>query len=315
MYKPYEYSKINLMVGSYQPNSLHTCDNSAFSFWQRALFQRIQSVFKINNIPDSWKGTAEDFLEFLLIHYGYCVVADSNEFGVYFSAGGLSGFNLYYQPTKAILNNPVSSLTGKTLYIGKDCELLKLTPDYMGLMDIIDYYAEKLALIDTSINTSLVNSKFPFYLFADTKAAAESIKKMIDNANEGNPAIVANEAIKVQKPDGKELIYQLKLFTADEFITDKLLENHSVLLNNFDAEVGIPSVPFEKKERLVTAEANSRKIDATARCRVWYDTLKSSCEVINSHFGLNLDPVLTIDEISGGEVNGETDSVRSGEMA
>lgn len=316
MYAPYEYSKINLATSSYQPNSIHVCDNEAYNFWQRALFQRIQSVFKINNIPENWKGNVEDFLEYLLIAFGYVVISESSEYGIYFSAGNLSGFNLYYQPTKAILVNPVNSLAGKELEIGVKCELLKFTPDYRGLMDIINYYSEKLALIDTSINTSLINSKIPYYLFADTKSAAESLKKMMDNANAGNPAVVANDVIKVQRPDSDELIKQLKLFSASDYITDKLLADHSTLLNNFDAEVGIPSVPFEKKERLVTDEANSRKLDATARARVWLDTLQSSCDIINAHYGLNLQPELTINEFSGEEDNSdETNAIRSGEMA
>lgn len=296
MYRPYEYDKINLAMSTYSPNAIHNCDNEAFYFWQRALFQRIQSVYKIEDIPDSWRGPVEDFLDYLLISFGYCIVAKDDKYGPYFSAAALSGFNLYYQPTKAVLNNPDSKLTGKSLKIGTDCELLKLTPDYRGLLDIIDYYAEKLALLDTSVNTNLINSKLPFYLFADSKAAAQSIKAMIDQANEGKPAIVANDAIKVQKPDSKDLIQQLKLFSANEYITDKLLEDHSRLLRNFDSEVGIPT-PSEKKERMVQSEVESRQIDSTARCRVWYDTLKSSCDIINKHFGLSLKPVLTIDEL------------------
>lgn len=296
MYLPYEYDKLNMAVGSYTPNSLHVVDNEAFAFWQRALFQRIQSTYKIKGLPEKWKGPVEDFLDYVLIKFGYAVVSEDNAHGVYFSAASLSGFSMYYQPTTAILNNP--ELSGKQLTLGKDAELLKLTPDYRGLMDIIDYYAEKLALIDTSINTSLVNSKFPFYLFADTKAAAEALKKMIDAANNGTTTVVANDAIKVQKPDGAELIQQLKLFSASEYISDKLLADHSILLNNFDAEIGIPSVPFEKKERLVTAEADSRKLDSTARARVWLDSLKSSCEIINNRFNLQLEPVLTVDEFN-----------------
>ena len=216
---------------------------------------------------------------------------------------------MYYQPTTAILQNP--EMAGRQLIIGKDCELLKLTPDYIGLCDIIDYYAEKLALIDTSINTSLVNSKLPFYLFADTKAAAESIKKMIDNANSGNTAIVANDVIKVQRPDGTDLIQQLKLFSANDYISDKLLADHSTLLNNFDAEIGIPSVPFEKKERLVTAEADSRKIDSTARARVWIETLQNSCDIINKHYNLNLTATLTC----GLENNNEDNTVWNGTLS
>ena len=221
---------------------------------------------------------------------------------------------MYFQPTTAVLNNP--EMAGKKLKIGKDCELLKLTPDYRGLMDIINYYAEKLALIDTSTNTSLVNSKFPFYLFADTKAAAEAIKKMIDNANQGETTIVANSALTAKNPDSDELIKVLKLFSVDEYITDKLLADHSTILNNFDAEIGIPSVPFEKKERLVTAEADSRKLDSTARARVWLESLESSCEIINKHFDLELEPVLTVDEMENKEdITNEDNTIGDGTVS
>lgn len=314
MYVPYEYSKLNLAVGTYTPNSLHTVDSEAFAFWQRALFQRIQSTYKIKRIPENWKGPVEDFLDYVLITLGFAIVGKDSAHGPFFSAASLSGVNMYFQPTTAVLNNP--EMAGKKLKIGKDCELLKLTPDYRGLMDIINYYAEKLALIDTSTNTSLVNSKFPFYLFADTKAAAEAIKKMIDNANQGETTIVANSALTAKNPDSDELIKVLKLFSVDEYITDKLLADHSTILNNFDAEIGIPSVPFEKKERLVTAEADSRKLDSTARARVWLESLESSCEIINKHFDLELEPVLTVDEMENKEdITNEDNTIGDGTVS
>ena len=104
----------------------------------------------------------------------------------------------------------------------------------------------------------------------------------------------------------------LKLFSASDYITDKLLADHSTLINNFDAEIGIPSVPFEKKERLVTAEADSRKLDSTARARTWLDTLTASCEIINDRFGLELEPVLTVDEYNKEDTANEDNTARNG---
>ena len=52
------------------------------------------------------------------------------------------------------------------------------------------------------------------------------------------------------------------------------------LINNFDAEIGIPTLPYQKKERMVTSEAESRTIDSTSRSLVWFDTLNSSIEKI-----------------------------------
>ena len=312
-YAPYEYSKLNLAMSTYQPNSLHVIDSEAFRFYQRALFQRIQSTFKIKSIPQEWKGPTEDFLYYLLISYGFVCVSETATLGKYFSACTLSGFNLYWQPTHVIVQNPINP--GTKLELGKEAELLKLTPDYRGLIDIVNKFAEPLALIDTSINTSLINSKIPYYLFTQSKSAAEALKLMIDNANSGNTAIVANSAIKTA-PDGSDVIQQLKLFSANEYIIDKLLADHNVIIKNFDAEIGIPSVPYEKKERLVTDEANSRKLDSTARTRVWLDSLKSSCDLINAHFGLSLQPVLTTDEFEEKEGNAnENNTDRNGELS
>lgn len=49
-------------------------------------------------------------------------------------------------------------------------------------------------------------------------------------------------------------------------------------------------MPYQKKERLVTSEAESRMIDATSRSVVWYDTLKSSIKKIKKLYpGITLD--------------------------
>ena len=252
------------------------------------MFQRIQSVFKFENLPEEWIGLPEDFLYFSLITFGYVAVSENASYGLYFSNGALSGFNLYYQPTDITLNNPDSSLVGKKLKIGEDCLLLRMTPDFRGLTDLIAYYAEKLALCDTAINTSLINSKIPYFLFSSNKAGATTIKYMLDSANEGQPAVIANDVVKKQNPTEEEIIQQLKLFSKDEYITDLLLQNHNVLLNNFDAEIGIVSLPYEKKERLVAAEAEMRSNDALSRVKVWLNTLNSSLDLINEKYGTNI---------------------------
>ena len=67
------------------------------------------------------------------------------------------------------------------------------------------------------------------------------------------------------------------------------------ILNQFDNEIGIPTVPYQKKERMVTSEADSKIIDATARSVVWRDCLVSCCKVINKMFGVDLKPTLRYD--------------------
>ena len=289
---PYNYNEINTFVSSYEPNTLHNCDNARFLYWQRSLFQRVQSIFEIDNIPDAWKGRNKNFLDFVLIAFGFCVVSDDTKYGKFFAPASLTGRSLYYQPTLAIINNPV--MAGRKLKIGKDCELLQLTPDYMGLYDIINYFAEQLALVDTASNTSLVNSKIPYILGDKTKGVVQAIKNLLDRVNEGNTATFFDSRIQDDKSsDEQNPFQQVKLFTKDDYITDKLLQDRNTILNEFDNEIGIPNVPYEKKERLISAEINTQKVDATARCSVWLECLKSSCDLINAHYGLNLAPRLT----------------------
>lgn len=300
-FPPYEYDQLNGLMNCYTPSAIHTCDNAAFMYWQRSLLQRIQSTFRINNIPDQWKGNVESFLDRLLIGLGYVVVGSDAAHGIYFSAAALSGYNMYYQPTRALLQNP--ELAGTELILNETGALIQLTPDYMGLFDVINYYAEQLALLNTSVNMSLINSKQPYLLAAHTKAAANVLKKMIDNVNEGNTmSVISSDVIKDQVTDGTSAIEQFKLFSADEYITDRLLADCEAILRQFNAEIGIPT-PAEKKERMVTSEVDQQNIDSTARSRVWLECLESSCEKVNKLFGLNLQPELTMNSTQGGEMD------------
>lgn len=307
MYKsPYNYNELNMMVSSYEPNTLHTCDNGRFLFWQRSLFQRVESIFEIDGIPNAWKGRNKNFLDYLLIAFGFCVVSKDDQHGLYFSPASLSGRSLYYQPTTAIINNPV--FAGRKLTINKDCELLQLTPDYLGLYDTINYYAEQLALADTAISTSLVNSKIPYILGGKTKGVVQAIKKLLDRVNEGNTATFFDSRIlDSENSENPDPFHQVKLFTAGDFITDRLLENHNSLLNMFDNEIGIPSVPYEKKERLISAEVDTKQVDATARCSVWLECLKTSCDIINAHYDTSLVPRLTYNDERTSVKEGESD--------
>lgn len=287
-----------------RPSCIHKCDNYAFLFWCRALAQRILSVFKINNLPEEWQGELEDFLENCLVAFGYVAVSSDSKHGLYFSPGSLAGVNMYYQPTCIVLSNP--EMSGKQLKLHKECELIRFTPDYAGVTDIIAYYAAKLALIDTSINSSLITSKQAYNMLAKSKSVAQALKVIADRTMSGEVCTVVDQVAKPDKidnADGKTpLVEMIKLFSKADYITTDLLNDFSTILNQFDAEVGIPSVPYEKKERLVTAEATSRKLDSTARARVWLDSLKSSCKLVNKKYSLNLEPVLSIDEFEE-EVN------------
>lgn len=310
MYTPLNYQQINIAAGSYTPSSVKSYNNKTFAFWERALFQRAQSVLDFE-VPKEWDGKVKDFFLYCLFKYGFVAISKNEKFGQFFQPCTLSGYDFYYQPTKAIIANPMYSAE---LEIGKDVQLLKLTPDYMGAWDIIFYTAEKLSILDNAINMSLINNKFAFFLGARNKTAGQALKKMLDLVNQGEPAVVYDLKL-INDPTDKEMPFQQwqRDNLKNSYLTTDQLIDFQTLINNFDAEIGIPTIPYQKKERMVTDEATARIYDAKARSVTWFNTLTSSIEEIKQLYpDINLSVKLHYDETEGTDedidVKGVTDN-------
>jgi hypothetical protein len=278
-YAPFNYEQISTAAGMNPPASVKSYNNKSFWFWCRALFQRATSVLVIK-LPDPWEGSVRDFFLWVLFSRGYMAISKNDQFGLFFQPCTLTGFDFYYQPTTAIISNPQYQAE---LKIGSECEILKLTPDYFGIYDVIEYYAEKLSLLDNSINMGLINSKFAFMWAAKNKQAMSALEKMMDKINSGEPAVIADMRV-LNDPTDKDLPFQIidRGRLKESYLTTDQLQDFQTILNNFDAEIGIPSLPYYKKERLVADEAVSRRIDAQARSIVWYDTLVSSLDDVKN---------------------------------
>ena len=288
-YAPLNYDQINAIEGTYTPSMVKSFNNKVFMLWERALFQRAASVIDFNGLPEQWEGAVKDFFIYCLYKFGYVGVFDSPEFGLIFQPGTLSGYNIYYQPVEFLVNNPHIKLDENKYIIGDTCELIKLTPDYCGIWDIINYYAEKLATLDNAINMSLINNKYAFMLAAKNKAAGEAFKKMLDKVNAGEPAVIYDTKLLDDTRDKSEpWQFWNRDHLKENYLTTMQLADFNTLMHNFDKEIGIPTIPVEKKERMITDEAQSTVIDAISRSEIWLSTLDSSLKIVNNKFGLNI---------------------------
>ena len=310
-YVPLNYDNLNAIEGSYFPSMVKSYNNKTFAFWERSLFQRAASVVKAD-LPEEWVGDVRDFFYYVLFRFGYMPVFKQAEYGYTFQPSTLKGYDWYYQPTSAIIANPALDKSLE-LTIGTDCELLKLTPDYMGIWDIITYYAEKLSTLDNAINMSLINNKFPFILGARNKVAGQALKKMLDKINRGEPAVIYDMKLLNDQTDKVEpfMAWERKHSAKEDYLTPEQLQDMQTLLNAFDAEVGIPTIPYQKKERMVASEAESRQIDSQSRATIWIECLNSSAEKIKRlypditlSFELRYDPEKEVDDVSS---NDDTD--------
>ena len=281
-YTPLNYDAITWVQGHYPPAHVKAYNNATFAYWERALFQRAASVFDFH-LPEEWQGSTSDFFYWCLFRFGYVMIAREEQFGTFFQPAALNGFDFYYQPVQAIVSNPKLQ---KTYQIHENCELLKLTPDYFGAWDIVAHYAEKLSTLDVAINTNIINSKVAYLLGAKNKNTAEALKTIMDRVNKGEPAVFYDKAIMNSKPNDPDTPFQFLPIQKikENYVLMELLRENQTLLNAFDNEVGIPTVPYQKAERMVTAEAESRQADAVSRITVWRKSLDSSLELVKNMF-------------------------------
>lgn len=299
-YKPLNYEQINNIEGHLQPSMLKYCNSVTYAYWQRSLFQRAISTIAFKNLPENWEGSVKDFFFWCLFAYGYVGVFNSDEFGLSFQPGALYGFDFYYQPTEFIVANPKLN---KHFVIHEEAEIIKLCPDYRGIWDVISYYSMLLSALDSGINTGIVNNKFSWLMGAKNKAAAESLKKIFDKIAAGDPAVIFDQNLLPNDQQSKEEPWSFleRPNLKQSYLTTDQLMDRQTLLSAFDAEIGIKSLPYNKKERLVTAEAESRDQDSTARLMVWKETLDSSLKLVNKLFETNISVELTYKD---GDYNG-----------
>ena len=302
-YTPLNYNALNWVEGRYSPSTVKSYNNQVFGFWVRNLFFRLCSVINFK-LPDEWSGSKTDFFYYCLFRNGFIAVGENDKFGKFFQPCSLYGFNFYYQPTHAVIANPKYSAR---LEIGKECEILKLTPDYYGCWDLLQYYAEKLAVIDSAINMAAINSKLAYIVTGKNKAAIESLKQMLDNINKGNPTVFIDNRLTKDRTDDELPIDLYPIQKVKEnYILGDLLRDFQTVLNNFCEEIGIPTLPYEKRERLTSYESESRQISSSAKLKVWQKSLDASIEAIKSLYP-DMDISYTLN--FGGDAVGKIDTM------
>ena len=151
------------------------------------------------------------------------------------------------------------------------------------MWDIISYYAVQLAEIQLSANVNLRNVKLAYVYLAEDNKEAENFKKMTDKVDSGEAMVFAKKGSSQNKA---ELFFNN---VANTYIVDKLLVDMRKIISNFDMEMGIPTVNTEKKERLISDEANSNNAETTLRINYIIDRLKKECKKCKEMFGVDID--------------------------
>lgn len=279
---PYMYDYINAEVSQHSPSTVHTKNTELQRFFARYLLQKAMSVFKWN-LPETWD---RDYFLYVLYGIGYIAVLNTDKYGVIPQQCGLDGYNIFYQPKRALVTNPL--LKGlRSLDIGTQCTLIKLQPDYGSVMDLVGFYADMMALTAETAGVNLVNSRLSYVFFGKNKNTAESQKKLFDRVASGEPATFVDTALyDVQSGNPSWIPFQQNV--GQNYIAGDALADLRKWEMMFDTDIGIPNANTDKKERLISDEVNANNVEVTSKADLWLDQLQKSFAQTSKMFGIKL---------------------------
>lgn len=279
---PYMYDYINAEVSQHSPSTVHTKNTELQRFFARYLLQKAMSVFKWD-LPETWD---RDYFLYVLYGIGYIAVLNTDKYGVIPQQCGLDGYNIFYQPKRALITNPL--LKGlRSLDIGTQCTLIKLQPDYGSVMDLVGFYADMMALTAETAGVNLVNSRLSYVFFGKNKNTAESQKKLFDRVASGEPATFVDTALyDVQSGNPSWIPFQQNV--GQNYIAGDALADLRKWEMMFDTDIGIPNANTDKKERLISDEVNANNVEVTSKADLWLDQLQKSFAQTSKMFGIKL---------------------------
>lgn len=272
-------SEINNVLESAFLPPVKGLNNQTALYYRKYLLQKLLSSFKWT-MPELWN---RDYFQYVLFGIGFICIFDSGTdgFGVVPQRCGISGYNLYYQPRRVIINNPLLPNT-KELTINENCIVLKINANYTGVLDIVDYYAVKLAMITADVESNLINSKLSYLFTVKNQALANSVKKVYDQITQGNPAVVVDKELMNEDGSKNWELFQQNL--SSNYIVSDLLEDMRRVENDFCCKVGIPTTNSEKRERMGEAEVTRNDIETESLIDGWLERLNDDIAKVNKMF-------------------------------
>lgn len=276
---PFSSEFINVYNSNISPSALHTKNNSLFNMFYRHLLRMVYNIYDFT-LPEKWN---RNFFNWVVFEQGIMAVLKTRKFGTIPMNCTISGFTVFYQPHRALINNPLFSKT-YDLIIGRECELIYLQPDFCGMSDIIAFYADQMCIATESVMLNTINSRISHVFVSNSKGAKTGYQTMMDGLLAGNVAAFINENM-VDKATGKLNYEMINNHVKDNFV---VLELQEVIRNweyDFCRVVGIPSQGVNKKQRMVVDEVNSSNIETAADAETRLECLKESFAKVRKLFG------------------------------
>lgn len=221
-------------------------NNDTYNFWQDVLEEIVINLYEWHNIPDTMD---ERFLELTLLNNGKAILFVDEIIGILglpFTDNGLR--NIYNMPTiREIYSNANDYHTVRNQ---RDSVIIYNNYLRTPSTDKISLYAKKLYEISRAIDTNVRLQKTSKIIGA-TEAQQLSMQNAIASYDGNFPFIFTSNDFSLDS---------VQDFNVDTpYVSDKLEILLHDTINDFLTYFGVPNNPVQKKERLITDEANGNE--------------------------------------------------------
>ncbi|MBQ5474973.1 MAG: hypothetical protein IIT65_09855 [Lachnospiraceae bacterium] len=246
-------------------------------------FKKIaMSIFEWVNLPDTMN---ERYLETCLFYNGAAAMFKDDEYGFINTNVAMSGdINIYGLPTRLNCYSYGNFTKEKMLYSGletatnNDAILVLNNWEKVPTAQTLELFALRLYEAERACDTNIKAMKTPVLLLGSDKQ--KLMLTNLYNQYDGNQPVIYGDK------NGLEVDSIKCIKTDAPFVADKIMDYKKEIWNEALTFLGINNIMLEKKERLVSDEANSNNELINLNLQSYLIPRMEACKQFNRLYGL-----------------------------
>ena len=244
------------------------------------------SMFEWINLPESMN---QEFLEKCLYYFGQASFLKSEKYGFINTKCASNGYvNIYGIPTKLNCFS-YEFQADRQVYCGlpqanneyKSCILVKNNWEKLPTAGTMELFAMRLYEAERTCDVNIKAQKTPYILVGD-ESFKLTLKNLWNKIIENEPVVFGDK-----KQLSSDVVRSIK--TDAPFIADKVMDYKKQIWNEALTFLGINNILVDKKERLITDEANSNNELINMNLQARLAPRKFACKQFNELYGTNID--------------------------